>query len=60
MTAGTQAEVKRCPFCGSRSVRLHGQPGGDWSVECLACNAWGPYCPSREMAVKEWNQAPRG
>jgi Lar family restriction alleviation protein len=59
MSEAVRTEMRRCPFCGGRSVRLHGQPGDSWSVECLSCNAWGPYCPSREQAIMEWNRAPR-
>ncbi len=30
-------ELKPCPFCGGKSVRLNAYGFGQWSAECLSC-----------------------
>ena len=31
------AELKPCPFCGCKSIRLNAYGFGRWSAECLSC-----------------------
>ena len=31
------AELKPCPFCGCKSIRLNAFGFGQWSAECLSC-----------------------
>lgn len=58
-------ELKPCPFCGTEqtSCARNGEfsfnavPGG-WVVMCenLSCCAEGPARPTKEEAVRAWNQ----
>ena len=31
------SELKPCPFCGGKSIRLNAFGFGQWSAECLCC-----------------------
>ena len=31
------AEIKPCPFCGSKNIRINAYGFGYYSVECLSC-----------------------
>ena len=30
-------DLKPCPFCGGKSIRLNAFGFGQWSAECLSC-----------------------
>ena len=45
------AELKPCPFCGSKNV---GDMNG-W-VQCFNCNAGGPNGNTKQQAVDAWNK----
>ncbi|WP_407080602.1 Lar family restriction alleviation protein [Enterobacter roggenkampii] len=50
------SELKRCPFCGSKDLRI-GHVGRDWnSVTCRYCGGEGPEELGREDAISSWNR----
>lgn len=58
-------ELKRCPFCGSRKVRVSRQcvgspPRWEFVIECTACGAEGPSGGTSAGAEENWNRRFRG
>lgn len=52
-------EFKKCPFCGSKDIRLvfeieNGSPK-TFRATCLDCCAEGPFCFSEDAAKLAWN-----
>ncbi len=53
------AELKRCPYCGSSHVRttsVEVEAGRNHWAFCAECSASGPTSPSKEEAVRRWNE----
>ena len=55
------ANIKACPWCGTRPEVIATHPGTDW-VECPGCRAQGPHAPRRiawrkapAAAIARWN-----
>ena len=51
-------ELKPCPFCGNKNVRLRGDVTCGFetmNVFCDNCHATGPWCDSEGGAIKCWN-----
>ena len=53
------AELKPCPFCGKKDVRLGGIDNkvrfAIW-VECKNCECQGPVYFTQEQAIDAWNR----
>lgn len=50
------SELKPCPFCGSKDLRIS-HVGRDWnSVICRDCGGEGPEELGREDAISSWNR----
>jgi len=47
-------ELKRCPFCGGREVRVGYEYNEFISVSCI-CDASGPRFKDRDDAINAWN-----
>ena len=52
----SDVELKLCPFCGSKNVRVNYNSGHIW-VECVDCGCNGPRSfENREWAIEKWNR----
>lgn len=52
-------ELERCPYCGSTHVRttsVEVEAGRKHWAFCTECSASGPTSPSKEEAVRRWNE----
>lgn len=52
-------ELERCPYCGSTHVRttsVEVEAGRNHWAFCAECSASGPTSPSKEEAVRRWNE----
>ena len=50
-------ELKRCPFCGCRSVGVgYIANRSVYYITCANCEATGPEEPTKEYAVRKWNR----
>ncbi len=52
-------ELERCPHCGSTHVRttsVEVEAGRNHWAFCTECTASGPTSPSKEEAVRRWNE----
>ena len=52
-----EVELKPCPFCGSKNIRLWGEKdkGTPW-VQCNNCLASTGTYEKREQAIGAWNR----
>ena len=46
-------ELKPCPFCGNKHVRIVDNHG--WWCTCDSCDSLGPFKASIEEAITAWN-----
>jgi Lar family restriction alleviation protein len=44
-----------CPFCGSDSLFIYGNPVDNW-ITCHNCNANGPTKDTKRKAINAWNR----
>lgn len=55
-----QEELKPCPFCGSKDLKIrvyHNVSGAVYLVHCYRCGANGPdYCDNKHSAINAWNK----
>lgn len=52
-------KLERCPYCGSTHVRttsVEVEAGRNHWAFCTECSASGPTSPSKEEAVRRWNE----
>lgn len=50
-------ELKPCPFCGSKKLEVcYTVDYEERLVSCNDCDADGPMCSTREMAIEAWNR----
>lgn len=59
--AWSESELKPCPFCRSKDVRLLGTgiARNDSWARCEDCRAEGPMKYGPRAAIEAWNAAPR-
>lgn len=52
-------EIKPCPFCNCEITTTDELSEGSWVVICRICDACGPTAGTEELAIINWNAAPR-
>lgn len=48
-------ELKPCPFCGSKRLRLHVIDICEFAFKCMKCNAVGSPALDEVAAIAKWN-----
>ena len=50
------AELKPCPFCGSKAVSAIDFVQYKYGVYCINCDACGPMAKTKQRAIDAWNK----
>ena len=50
------AELKPCPFCGSKNCLYIEREVEAWFIYCCNCHTSGPWTQDKQEAIEVWNK----